>query len=186
MGRFGELSRCLDWYLLNQRENCRTHGQRSLCREFISNSDMAFEMPFVHPFYHVFSVAGMKVPDAELHKGMVPSRCCACSTVMTSLHTDKGDFRDKVAALDPAAAPADADSEAGGAPIPASAAKAADRRRVAFAQAAVPKLDPNRAAAADRASAGRTSRPLPYVIAAVAVLVVALALLVSAGLIPLR
>jgi hypothetical protein len=75
---------------------------------------------------------------------------------MAPLNTDMGDFRDKVAAPDPAAARADADSEAGGAPIP-GLAEAADRRQATIARTAIPKLDRNRAVSAGKASPNQKS-----------------------------
>lgn len=58
--------------------------------------------------------------------------------------TQEGDLRDKVAALDPAAAPEEGDSEAGGAGM-RGAARGADRRQARAAQRAVPRLDAGRA-----------------------------------------
>jgi hypothetical protein len=102
---------------------------------------------------------------------------------MAPLRTDKGDFRDKVAAADPAAAPVDADSEAAGAPIPIAATEAANRRQATIAGAAVPKLDPNRAVSGD-ASLNRKSHLLVYLVAAVAVVLISIALLASTGKTP--
>jgi hypothetical protein len=58
--------------------------------------------------------------------------------------TQEGDLRDKVAVLDPAAAPEQGDAEAGGAAM-RGASRGADRRQAQAAQRAVPKLDASRA-----------------------------------------
>jgi hypothetical protein len=58
--------------------------------------------------------------------------------------TQKGDLRDKVAVLDPAAAPDGSDSEAAGTPT-GRAASEADRTQAGIAQAAVPRVDASRA-----------------------------------------
>jgi hypothetical protein len=101
---------------------------------------------------------------------------------MGPLRTDNGDFRDKVVAPDPAAAPADADSEASGISVPAAAADAEDRRQAGIASIAVPKRDPNRAISPDLAS--RKRGLLIYIIGAAAVVLIAFALLNAAGIAP--
>jgi hypothetical protein len=58
--------------------------------------------------------------------------------------TDRGDLRDKVAVVDPTAAPELGDAEAGGVGL-RGAARGADRQQARLAQRAVPTLDPNRA-----------------------------------------
>jgi hypothetical protein len=58
--------------------------------------------------------------------------------------TQEGDLRDKVAVLDPAAAPEQGDAEAGGSTM-RGAARGADQRQAQSAKRAVPALDASRA-----------------------------------------
>jgi len=57
---------------------------------------------------------------------------------------DTDAMRDKVDAPDPTAAPMDTDNEAAGAPTPEPVAESADRRQMAAAERAVPRLDEGR------------------------------------------
>ena len=70
----------------------------------------------------------------------------------TRARIDAGEMRDKAVVGDPAAAPMDTDNEAAGAPTPEAVADAADRRQMAAAQRAVPRLDPGRERSAPEAA----------------------------------
>jgi hypothetical protein len=92
---------------------------------------------------------------------------------------DRGDFRDKVAAPDPAAVPQDADAEASGSPLPEGTARAAARDQARVANSAVPRLDPNRAVTPERGPKGQRSLALMVVLSAIFVVLFAVAVIVS-------
>jgi hypothetical protein len=68
---------------------------------------------------------------------------------MGPIRETRGDFRDKVAAPDPSTVSPTADAEAAGTPTSEADGMADDLGRARHARAAVPRLDPNRAVAAD-------------------------------------